>query len=90
MEEGANGPQVNSINVILKLKESTCEKKHQFKFYKNKKFSEHLKKIKALLSRCNKCKECDVDDFYYKDKIIEIDNKVKDINIKNNSEIIIE
>ena len=90
VEEGANGPQVNSINVILKLKESTCEKKHHFKFYKNKKFSEHLKKIKALLSRCNKCKECDVDDFYYNDKIIEIDNKVKDINIKNNSEIIIE
>ena len=90
VEEGANGPQVNSINVILKLGESTCEKKHQFKFYKNKKFSEHLKKIKALLSRCNKCKECDVDDFYYNDKIIEIDNKVKDINIKNNSEINIE
>lgn len=90
VEEGANGPQINSINAKIKIKDSDCNKVHQFKFYKKKKFSEHIKKINSILSRCKNCKEYDVDDFYYNNNLIDQNKLIEEINIRNNSEIIIE
>ena len=90
VEEGANGPPINSVIAIIKISNNNCIKNHKFKLYKNNKFSDYVQKIKAILSRCKNCRECDVYDFYYKNKLIDQSKTIKEIKIENDSEIIID
>ena len=89
-----NGPSKNSIKVVLKIKGSGCPRNHNFKLFLNKKLSEQIPKMEKLLQKCNNCGPnlYDIEKiFYYKNnRINNIDETIKRLNIEQNSEIIIE
>lgn len=83
-DNGMNGKSVNSVTVFVKLTDVDCEKKHQCKLYLNSIFKDNIKKIKRVLSLCDKCSEdTEVDIFKLNNIEININNRVGEIGVRD-------
>ena len=81
-DNAMNGPPINSVTVYIKLTENNCQ--HQCKLYLKSKFSDNIKKIKNVLSRCRNChEEEDVTSYFFNNDEININETVKNIGIRN-------
>ena len=85
-----NGPSLNSIKIFIKIQDIECRKNHIFKFFLKKKFSEHIPKIKKLLSKCRNCRESDIENFVYNENQINTNETIRNLNIVENSTILVE
>ena len=83
-DNGMNGKSVNSVTVSVKLTDVDCEKNHQCKLYLNSIFKDNIEKIKKVLSRCDKCSEdTEADSFKLNNVEININNRVREIGIRD-------
>lgn len=89
-EIGMNGRQVNSVDVNIKIQGNDCNRSHICKLYVKKTFGVHIPNIKKLLSRCNICKEYDIEKFIFNGNEIQHDDIIRNIGIGNNATITIE
>lgn len=79
----------NFIVVKIKLREIECNEEHKVNLNINQEFSSQIQKIQNVLKRCNICKEDTdiIENYYFKDKKIEISNKVGLIGLEIDSSI---
>lgn len=92
VDNGVNGPAVNTIQVIFQFKNINCN--HKRKLYKKKSFISQFEKIEKGILKCRKCnaqrQNEEIKGFTLGNKDIDVNEIVNKIGIKNNDVIIIE